>query len=196
MSILRAGSTSDIEPLAALVAAAFEADPLMVWLLPDAATRQESTRRWWGPIVAGYITKERAIVTEDGTACLFWRRSSEPLPEAPGQPPIREVVQGLVPAERLDEVGVALAALPALRPVQPHVYVHVLAVHPDHQRRGHGARLLAALPAAAPGAEIFCLESTNPRNHAFYARNGFTADLQATLPGSTVTATSFRRFVR
>ena len=190
---VRPATPADLYEVTALVAEAFESDPLMEWLLPDAATRREDTGRWWGAIVAGYLAAGRGLVTADGHACLLWRSAAEQLPEVPGQPSVREVIGQLVPLERLPEVMRALAAFGALRPEQPYLYVHVVATRPGHQGERLGTQLLEALDASDPGRELTYLESTNPRNHPFYARNGFKAGPGITLPASTVVATPFTR---
>ncbi len=172
---VRPATPADLYEVTALVAEAFESDPLMEWLLPDPATRREDTARWWGAIVAGYLAAGRGLVTADGHACLLWRNSAEQLPEVPGQPSVREVIGQLVTSERLPEVMRALAAFGALRPEQPYLYVHVVATRPGHQGERLGSRLLEALDTTDPGRQVTYLESTNPRNHPFYARNGFKA---------------------
>ena len=190
---VRPATPADLCEVTALVAQAFESDPLMVWLLPDPATRREDTARWWSAIVAGYLAAGRGLVTADGHACLLWRNSAEQLPEVSGQPSVREVIEQIVPAERLPEVMRALAAFGALRPEQPYLYVHVVATRPSHQGQRLGSRLLEALDASDPGRQVTYLESTNPKNHRFYARNGFKAGPGVTLPGSAVVAAPFTR---
>jgi GNAT superfamily N-acetyltransferase len=165
----------------------------MVWLLPHGDSRPEATRCWWAPLLAGYLAAGRGLVTEDLDACLLWRFSDEVLPDPPGQRPMGEVVSELVGTERLAEVGAALGVFRRLRPEEPHVYVHVVAARPERQGRGLGARLLAALAGGPAGARPQVLESTNPRNHPFYLRNGFGIVAQATVPGTDITATALLR---
>jgi ribosomal protein S18 acetylase RimI-like enzyme len=61
-----------------------------------------------------------------------------------------------------------------LRPRDPHVYLYLLAVAPDAQRRGVGAALVEAVVAHAfeRGLPV-CLETMAPSNPAFYAKQGF-----------------------
>lgn len=193
MHPIRTGTLADVEGLTTVVASAFAADPLMVWLLPDPVTRAVATEAWWTPLVAGYLHAGRALVAEGAAACLLWRRSDEQIPDAPGQPPMRDVIARLVAPERRPEVGAGLAVFPRLRPAREHVYVHVVAVHPRHQGHGLGARLLAELASLDTGRDLVCLESTNPMNHPFYERNGFRAGAAAPLAGSPVTVTAFAR---
>lgn len=189
---VRAGAPSDGPDLAAVVGCAFADDPLMAWLLADVADREEATREWWAPMIAGYLAANRVLVAGDGAACLFWRHSSEQIGGAPGRPTMSEVMSRLVAPERVLDVGAALSAFAGLRPPEPHVYVHVLATRPDSQGQGLGARLLSKITALASGTPC-CLESTNPRNHGFYLRYGFSAGTAVVLPGSDVVATPFVR---
>lgn len=185
------GTLADLDVLAHVVAEAFVEDPLMVWLLPDAQTRFDGTLRWWTPLVARYLTSDRALVTAGSAACLLWRGWNEQLPDAAGQPPMTDVFADLVPPGRRDLVTAALSVFPTLRPTADYLYVHVVAASPGAQRRGHGTDLIRALVEAHPTMPLICLESTNPRNHTFYRRNGFTPAAIKPLPGSTVTATAF-----
>lgn len=192
---VRAGAPSDGPDLTAVVGSAFADDPLMAWILADVADREEATREWWAPSVARYLAANRVLVAGDGAACLFWRHSSERIPDGPGQPTMSEVMTRLVAPERLPDVGAALAAFPGLRPPEPYVYIHVVATRPDSQGQGLGARLLSKITALASGTPC-CLESTNARNHGFYLRYGFSAEATVVLPGSDVVATSFVRQAR
>jgi ribosomal protein S18 acetylase RimI-like enzyme len=60
-------------------------------------------------------------------------------------------------------------------PVEPHWYLVVLGVHPDHQGHGHGSRLVVAGLHHADRDNTACyLETSDPANVAFYQRFGFT----------------------
>jgi ribosomal protein S18 acetylase RimI-like enzyme len=183
----------DLVVLSQVVADAFVEDPVMVWLLPDESNRRDQTLRWWTPVVARYLAAGRGWVTEDQRACLLWRHSGEILPPVPGQPRMPDLIPELVGADRFDTVTAALAVFADIRSTDEHVYVHVVAAAPDAQGAGHGSRLLAALADSDSGSKLICLESTNPRNHSFYLRNGFTLGASQVLPGSNVTATAFAR---
>ena len=68
----------------------------------------------------------------------------------------------------------------AHHPLAPHHYLTFLAVHPNHQRRGWGARLLrwAALELGPPAY----LEAATPRLVRTYRRFGFRPSLPFWLP--------------
>jgi ribosomal protein S18 acetylase RimI-like enzyme len=60
-------------------------------------------------------------------------------------------------------------------PVEPHWYLVVLGVHPDHQGHGHGSRLVVAgLQHADRDGTASYLETSDPANVGFYQRFGFT----------------------
>jgi ribosomal protein S18 acetylase RimI-like enzyme len=61
-----------------------------------------------------------------------------------------------------------------IRPRQPHWYVLVLGVHPDHQGKGLGGELLSQVlqKADEDGVAVY-LESNNPKNLDFYRKYGF-----------------------
>jgi GNAT superfamily N-acetyltransferase len=59
-------------------------------------------------------------------------------------------------------------------PREPHYYLSVLGVDPAHQGKGLGHRLVApVLDRCDAERRLAWLESTNPKNHAFYRRLGF-----------------------
>jgi ribosomal protein S18 acetylase RimI-like enzyme len=79
--------------------------------------------------------------------------------------------QGFAVARRWAEV---FDALHAWHPLEPHGYVVALGVHPERQRRGVGAALLAAwLAVPAVSGAFQYLETDRERNLGFYARAGF-----------------------
>lgn len=66
-----------------------------------------------------------------------------------------------------------LRAVLQRRPTEAHWYLSHLAVHPDHQGRGYGRRLLrhGIDQAEAAGVGVY-LETANSDNLAFYQASG------------------------
>ncbi len=61
-----------------------------------------------------------------------------------------------------------------MHPHQPHWYILVLGVHPDHQGKGLGGRLLRQVLQRADDERVAVyLESSNPNNLDFYRKHGF-----------------------
>ncbi len=78
-------------------------------------------------------------------------------------------------ADRFDDYDRATAPFGDPR---PHHYLGVLAVDPDFQGQGLGARLVGAFCALAdgdPASAGVALDTSNPENLDWYARFGFTA---------------------
>lgn len=66
------------------------------------------------------------------------------------------------------------AAFEKTHPSESHWYVLVLGVHPNHQGKGLGGKLLSKVlqSADADGVPVY-LESSNPKNLDFYRKHGF-----------------------
>ena len=64
--------------------------------------------------------------------------------------------------------------LESAHPIEPHWYLAVLGVAPEHQRRGNGASLLRAFLAQvdAEGKPSY-LETDREENIAFYSQAGY-----------------------
>ena len=60
------------------------------------------------------------------------------------------------------------------QPSEPHWYLEVLSVRPEHQRQGLGSRLVTPILEHADGDGVPCyLETADPANVDFYQRFGF-----------------------
>jgi ribosomal protein S18 acetylase RimI-like enzyme len=75
------------------------------------------------------------------------------------------------------------AAMHKHHPEDPHFYVWMLGVSPQHQRTGVGRALLSTALARAEefGLPAY-LETANPENLPYYASFGFREVGEATLP--------------
>jgi ribosomal protein S18 acetylase RimI-like enzyme len=72
----------------------------------------------------------------------------------------------------------------ARHPHEPHWYLAVLGVHPDHQGRGFGSHLMRPVleRCDADGMPAY-LETDTERNVALYERHGFRTRARESLPG-------------
>ena len=76
--------------------------------------------------------------------------------------------------EDVERVGQLGEVMDAAHPTDPHHYLMLLGVTPDHQGTGVGSSLLRAVLDIADAAdEPAYLEATSPRNRALYERHGF-----------------------
>ena len=163
------------EQIAAVLAEAFAADPLQVWLLEgvDASRRPEWRAAWWRFMVIHAPPGTELHVTGDCSAAACWHPSGpEPYPPAV-RARFRDLVTHLA-GDRAPAVLESLARIARRAPAEPHWHLAAVGVAPDHQSRGVGSRLLAKMLARCDrlGNPAY-LESSNPRNLDFYRRLGF-----------------------
>ena len=69
-------------------------------------------------------------------------------------------------------------------PPEPHWYLQMLATHPDWQRQGLGAALMAAMFERSDDQGLACyLETETVENVAYYRRHGFDVTAEWDIPG-------------
>ena len=167
---------ADSPAIRTVLARAYRDNPLMVWALPDATTREEACAAWLGPSVDLYLAGGRVhVARHDGSVVgvAAWRLPEAPvLPESLPSP--AAVLALLLGPDRAHAIVTALSRAARFAPDAPSAYLNYLAVAPEHQGRGTGRVLLDAGVAAAhqDGLGTY-LGTTDPRNLPFYERAGF-----------------------
>ncbi len=160
---------------------AFDADPMFRFLLPS-----ERGRRAWLRLVMASALEECLTRGE------IWAAHLDALAGTIALVPPGRVHAS--PARRVGRLLTLLATTPAAppplrflvtgprvlrvianrHPREPHLYVQVLGADPSFHGRGVGAALVEKALARAAEAGVFTyLETTNPKNLAFYRRFGF-----------------------
>lgn len=169
------------------LAAAFHADPLFGFMLPEPVERRRFIRvvmsmnlAQSGPdgfvyTPAGGATHGAMFVTPPGAWPTPRARLLAHL-FAPSRPPLP------VPSAPFLRCALGcLSMMERLHPTDPHWYLHVLGVHPDRAGQGHGGALLRELLRLAGSDGRPCwLETAKESNLGFYRRFGF--ELVHTLP--------------
>lgn len=167
------------EPAAALLAAAFQGDPIFVHVVPDAAARAAFLRRFLGALVRRSRRLSVALATSPELAgASLWKGpelralSAEQLAMS-GLDRIPEWL-GPEAAARFERIFARVdAALEEDLP-GPFWYLGVLGVAPARQGRGLGGRLMAPILARAEAEGLpVALETSQPRNLPLYERHGF-----------------------
>ena len=167
--------TSDPTPVVSLLAKAFFDDPEFVWMFPDAADRERRLRVFMSVFYTHQFSPHgQCYVNESLTAATYW------LP--PGAPFVgpREFVKMFPPIAR--ELGTRLPAvllqlhhMSKLQAKEPRYYLGEIGVLPEHQGQGLGSKIMQPVLELADRESMPCaLECTNPKNHVFYQRLGFT----------------------
>ena len=190
-------SPEDVADAAAVLARAFQDDPLESYAFPD-----EEERRRLSPVhfraVLEYGLQFGTVNATAGTGAIV------ALP--PGQTavtPERAAQGGLTKLPDLigaEAAGRFLGVLPAAEPMHhryapgPHWYVMALGVSPDAQGEGHGRALLESIfDEADPSRLPVYLETTRAANIAFYGHMGFAVVEQVRDPASGLDIWGFLR---
>lgn len=187
MPTLRAAGLQDLPAIRTVLARSYHRNPLMRWVLPDAATRDDACAAWLAPSLERYVLDGVVHVAEVNgavVAAAAWMppgggagagagagaQRTTSLPTSAG------VLAALVGTERAAGVRAALGSSAPLFPSTPSAYLNYLGVAPEHQRRGLGGALVrhgvAALVDETQGAH---LGTTDPDNVGFYTALGFVS---------------------
>jgi GNAT superfamily N-acetyltransferase len=191
---VRAALRADVTQVCAVLARAFEDDPVARFLLPDARRRPGGLRAFFRAQIAGDLLAFGGVYTTDDYAgAALWA--------PPGKPPLTglRAIGGLLPV--LPYVAGAglpralrfLAHMEKIHPREPHWYLATLGTDPPRQGKGVGSALLAPVLARCDreGTRAY-LESSKERNIPFYRRHGFEVTGEFTVAGSPTLWTMWR----
>jgi GNAT superfamily N-acetyltransferase len=191
---VRPATSSDVKPLAAVLARAFYDDPPSIWLLPEPRTRQARLRRVFATIMRAEALRHRTVeiawAGDEIAGGTIWLPPGRWLPSLPAQL-LSLPAYALALRRRLGS-GVALTqALARVHPREPHWYLDTIGVDPAHQGHGvAGALLRSRLRRCDADGQPAYLESSKPANVPFYEHFGFevkeTPELPAGAPVITV----------
>ncbi len=175
---VRAAESGERLRVASILAAAFEEDPLMAWMLGERVHRSECRRRLLGSGLE-VLTRGGALeITTDGSAAAVWSgpRAASVASNAGGFQGIRAFLE-LVRATGLRRLRRPLrlfAATEKEHPDEPHWYLASLGTLPERQGTGAGSALLRARLAEVDREGVAAyLESSNEANLPLYQRFGF-----------------------
>lgn len=181
----RVASDADVPRLSAALAAAFEADPVFTWLLPDRGRRLGRLRRFFTLELRYVVLPAGRVWTADATA-----GASLELPPGAWKLPLgaqlahgREFVRifGL----RLPQATALVTLMERRHPREAHYYIPYVGVAPQEQGQGLGSALMrATLDRCDRERRPAYLEATSERNAALYERLGFERLGELTLGGS------------
>lgn len=166
---VRRATHTDTAAVAALLASAYQGDPLFCWLLPDPRERAQRMPALMRLFVTHAISVGRVDLTRTGEAAAVWIDvdTTRPIPNLRG---VAEVCgRHYVRFRRLDR------ALGDHHPVdRAHAYLAFIAVAPHRQRNGVGAALLRHRLAELDAKRIPAyLEATTHRSAAWFSRRRF-----------------------
>ncbi|QGG95411.1 GNAT family N-acetyltransferase [Actinomarinicola tropica] len=181
----RPARSTDRDVAVRILSEAFAHDPVISWMVPDAADRRQMLPSVFELFVDAFARHDETHVvpTADVVAGVaLWA--------PPGTEPIHPddetaFAAGLVDAvgPHMGRVGTVMELLAGSHPDEPAWYLQFLAVDPVVQGLGLGSRALrGVLERGDAAGEAAYLEATSERNRALYRRHGFRDVGQVALP--------------
>lgn len=166
------------------LALAFQDDPALAWIFPDAATRRRRLPRFFAWGFADHVRHGMILASPEREVVTLWRRPGkvhhhDPLTPAEVWRMVRIFGTAL---GRADTVGKHLSRhVPA---GEGYLYLRYAAVRPDAQGKGWGGRAIRAGIAEANRIGVdTCLETAEESNIAIYQRLGFAIVDEWQVPG-------------
>lgn len=194
MGLARVGS-AQVPRVAALLARAFEDDPLMDYAMPDPAARARLLPKLIGLNVRYGQRYGEVYATAKWEGAAVWLP-----PRRTRYTPWRMLRAGMFAAplavdwavlRRLSVVENYTARLHRLHAPREHWYLSQIGVEPNRQGQGIGSALLRPMLARMDAQSVPCyLETEKAANVSFYRKHGFTvvADGDAVAGGPHVWA--------
>jgi len=163
--------------LSVALAEAFQADPVMGWLLPDARRRELALRRFFALETRHVALPHGCSVAAPGPEGALG--AALVLPPGHWRMPVK--AQALHAPEflrifgrRLPHALGLLSAIERRHPRRPHYYLAYIGVIPGAQGTGLGTRLLESVVQRCDRERLPAyLEASSPRNAQLYRRVGF-----------------------
>jgi len=180
-TIQRAGQ-AELPAIIETLAEAFQTDPALSWILPDADHRKRALRSLFHVLAPADLRAGVALRSADDEAASLWR--------APGQAHsgtlefLRTVIPLVATFGTTLQRGLKVqASIDAHRPKGSFWYLHYVGVRREHQGKGHGGRIIRAQAAVADAEELPCwLETATPENVPLYERLGFVTQAEWDVP--------------
>lgn len=170
---IRRGGWDDERRLGALLAVSFAADPFVRWLMPDASTFIDDSRKHPRRAYSAAFDAGTVWVIGDFAGAALW------IPPGAKSDRSEEIEQS-----KQSEYGTTGSFPPdyaellqrsaAYCPEEPHWYLGIIAVDPFHRGKGLGGRLMEhGLKIVDRDRLPAYLESTSAANLTLYRRAGF-----------------------
>ena len=189
-SLFRSGRDPDAAALrsaAALLARAFDDDPLMAWVMPAASRRGHDLRRFFAASLRDAGRFGRIDLSPDGAGAAVWlapgRFRMTPLRLLRSGHVLLPIRLGVATYRRLMRLNEYALMLHNRTVASPHWYLLAIGVDPAHRGRGLGEALLRAGLEIADSIRLPAyLETSNPANLPLYERLGFRVAIQGRVP--------------
>lgn len=174
---------ADADAIAATLARAFHDDPLMCFLLPDAAAQPQKMPRLFKLLFRLGLPHGCCDVTTGCEAVALWR------PPGKWEIPAYQYILnagdflGIFGFSGARRVSATMETIERRHPHDPHYYLQVLGTDTLKQGKGYGGVAIRRQLAAADAARMPCyLESSKDTNIPIYKSFGFEVTGEINLP--------------
>jgi GNAT superfamily N-acetyltransferase len=175
--LVRKSHATDLVAMGNILAAAFHDDPVLSWMVPDEPRRRARLPGLMRLLAARFQPHGENHINDTGTGAAVWSPPRATFTREDDEWFGSELVDLAGPD--LARIGEVVELLESNHPHDPHYYLNLLGVTPDHQGSGIGSALLWAVldRADREGASAY-LEATSPKNRALYERHGFEVSME------------------
>jgi GNAT superfamily N-acetyltransferase len=169
MTGVRVAEAGDLARVVRTATRAFADDPVLRWFFPSEAEYAAAAPAAFERVGGDSIALGCAYVTADVVAAGMYFPPGRP--EVPRDEP---AAAGQTPADLAERFAVFGRLKDEHTPAEPHWYLGVLATHPDWQRQGLGAAIVAPVAerCRTEGVPLY-LETETVANVAYYRHLGF-----------------------
>jgi GNAT superfamily N-acetyltransferase len=187
----RVALPSDVDAVTETITLAFRADPIWSVALSRPDGKADHARRFWRFFVEGAVGYSTVFMADDASTVAVWLPPGAKDLTDEQEAGVDELIAANLEPGKVRAFRDLWDRFEAAHPrTTPHMYLSLLATHPDHRGRGIGQQLLATNLAAFDDAGLPAyLESTNPANDHRYERAGFrpVGRIRAVLTDATAT---------
>jgi GNAT superfamily N-acetyltransferase len=180
---IRKAVPGDISQIGVTLSRAFQDDPVIAWMIPDANRRRAMLPSMFEVYAGAFVRHDESLVTSDGFGAALWA--------PPGVPPVAEHEAEQFGADLERVTGIDAPRLFVLddimtrnHPQTPCWYLQLVGVDPAWQGHGIGSALMAPILERCDrdGVPAY-LEATSPDNKRLYERHGFRTQAKLQIPG-------------
>lgn len=170
VSPIKSATASDEHQTVDVVVRAFNEDPATRWIFPDPDVYESSFPELVRSFAGRAFEENSAYFVEGFFGAALW------LPPGihPDEPAVIALLNRTVPESNQQDVFAVFEQMGNFHPNEPHWYLPLIGVDPDHQGKGYGSALMehALIPCDREN-KLAYLESSNARNVPLYERYGF-----------------------
>jgi ribosomal protein S18 acetylase RimI-like enzyme len=179
---IRKATSRDRPELAAMLARAFDDDPVWSWLFPWDDRRPQILEAFFEVAIRMYLRHDEVELFGDGLGAALW---APPGKWRVGPLDMMRSMPRLLPVMRSRAVrGIqVMTHVEKHHPHEPHEYLAVLGTEPEHQGQGIGSALLRSVLERCDRERLPAyLESSSEGSKRLYQRHGFAVTRELPLP--------------